>query len=371
MTPRITLNDTPEQNQLIKAMLSKDVAVASQAREAFAAVMQDVILEVIQHAGTASMFYQDFQYNEDENPSFQLDLFYNEAAGSISVWQQNMAGGLPVNTIEGVSELKFSTYNIYSAIELNNKYIKRSTLPIVSKALQRMSQEVLLKQEKNAYAVVLRALAEASTSVNGTATKHIITSTNQNQFDVQDINLLFTRMKRIAQSFANGTPDPNSSRGLTDLFLSYEMYEQVRQWPYNPVNNRGSQSTGPVGLPESVRESIFNAAGAASVWGVTLHELAELGVSKKYNELFGAFATGNIAHSSQAFDYTDDEIILGVDMTKEAFWRPVAKNADSGSTFTAEVSDEYVNRQKKIGFNGSMEEGRICIDGRAVSAIVV
>jgi len=373
MTPKVTLNDTPEQNQLVRALISKDPVVAAQAREAFAAVIGGVVQEVIQHAGTAGMIYQDLPYGEDESPSLQLDFLYDQAAGYVTVWQQNMAGGLPVSVVEGVAEMKFMPYGLNSAVEISNKYIKKSNLPIVSKAIQRMAQEILIKQERTAWSVILKALAEGETKVNGTATKHVIASTNQNQFDVHDINVLFTRMKRIAQSFANGTPDPNSSRGLTDLFLSYEIMEQVRSFPYNPVNNRGSQSTGPVTLPESVRESIFSAAGTASIWGVTLHELAELGVSKKYNELFSAYSAslGNIAHSTQAFDYADDEIVIGCDLSKEAFWRPVEKSGDNNSTFRAEVSDEYVKRQQKIGFFGDLTEARAVTDARALSGIIV
>jgi len=76
-------------------------------------------------------------------------------------------------------------------------------------------------------------------------------------------------------------------------------------------------------------------------------------------------------NSAQAFNPSNDEILVGLDLSKDAFVRPVARNSESGGTFTALPDDQFVARQDKVGFYGSLEEGRVCLDGRAVAGLIV
>ena len=65
-----------------------------------------------------------------------------------------MAGGLPTSQVEGVKEMKISTYRLDSAISFLKKYARKSRLDVVSKAIERMANEILVKQDRNAWAVV-------------------------------------------------------------------------------------------------------------------------------------------------------------------------------------------------------------------------
>ncbi len=376
---KLKLKNTPEQVELVKALGSKDAAVAREAQEAFAAFIGPVIQKVIKQSATAGAIYTDVLYDEDDSPSYPLDLHYDQKAGHVTVWSQSMAGGLPTSQTEGVKELKIATYRLDAAVSLLKKYARRSRLDVVSKALERMSQEVLIKQERNAWAVVLKALANSnSANSNAANTGHILATNEESKFSVADISRLMTHMKRISASFANGTSDPSDAFGLTDLFVSPEVLEQVRSFAYNPLNTRGT-SAGVMGLPDGVREDVWRGGGMSEIYGVTLHDLVELGSSKKYNTLFGTFAQNGIAHTSetttgaQSTNFSDsaDEILVGVDMSKEAFIRPVAQNADNGATFTAIPDDQFTQRADKVGFYGAMEEGRVCIDARAVAGLVM
>ena len=376
---KLKLKNTPEQVELVKALGSKDATVAREAQEAFAAFIGPVIQKVIKQSATAGAIYTDVTYDEDDNPSYPLDLYYDQSAGHVTVWSQSMAGGLPTSLTEGVKELKISTYRLDAAVSLLKKYARKSRLDVVSKALERMSQEVLVKQERNAWAVILKALANSS-STNSTAANngHILATNKESEFSVADISRLMTHMKRISASFANGTSDPSDSFGLTDLYVSPEVLEQIRSFAYNPLNTRNA-SNGVMGLPDNVREDVWRGAGMSEIYGVSIHDLVELGISKKYNTLFGTFAQNGIAHTgsteigaqSTNFATADDEILIGVDASKEAFIRPVAQNADNGATFTALPDDQFTLRADKVGFYGAMEEGRVCIDARAVAGLVM
>jgi hypothetical protein len=124
----------------------------------------------------------------------------------------------------------------------------------------------------------------------------------------------------------------------------------------------------------------------ASLYGVVLHELLELGNEQKYNKLFASILAGNHGTSGAittipgggggTFDSSttsghDDELIVGVDLSREAFVRPLARNAEGGSTFNVLPDDQFLVRAEKQGFYGYLEEGRVCLDARAVVGIAV
>ena len=116
---KLKLKNTPEQVELVKAMGSKNQVAAREAQEAFAAFLGPVVREVLSQAGTASSVYTDAPYDEDDSPSFPLDLYYSDSDNHVSVWMQGMAGGLPSSHVEGMNELKIATYRLDSAINMN------------------------------------------------------------------------------------------------------------------------------------------------------------------------------------------------------------------------------------------------------------
>jgi len=355
---KIKLKNTPEQVELVKAMGSRDVAVAREATEAFAAFIGPVVSKVLLQAGTASAIYSDAPYDEDDNPSLPLDLYYNQSQDYVTTWSQTVAGGLPSSTVEGFSEMKISTYRLDSAVSFLKRYARRGRLDVVSKAVERMSNEVLVKQERNAWAVVLKALAEARS--NGA--DHIVDAATAGTLQLVDLSNLMTLVKRINTSYAGGTT--TDSYGLTDLFVSPEIKADIRAFAYQPFTTNSSPTAG-TNLPDAVREEIYRGAGTESLYGVSIHELVELGVDGKYNALFTAFK------GSQTFDAAHQELVVGLDLSKEAFIRPIARQAESGGTFTVLPDDQFVARSEKTGFYGSLEEGRVCINAKAIVGLLV
>tara|TARA_Y100000310_G_scaffold40582_1_gene38080 strand:- start:3297 stop:4454 length:1158 start_codon:yes stop_codon:yes gene_type:complete len=384
---KLKLKNTPEQVELIKALGSRDANVSAEAATAFAAFIGPVIAKVIAHAGTAGMFYTDTLYDEDDSPSYPLDLYYDEGQGYVTIWSQNIAGGMPTSQVEGVAEMKIATYRIDTAVSWLKKWARKSRLDVVSKTLERMAQEVLVKQERNAWAVVVRALANAeSSNSTGVNNGHILASHNVGEFIVNDLSRMLTLMRRLSASWVDGTPAGADAYGLTDLFVSPEIKEMVRGFAYNPMNvidsPAGGTSHSTVALPDAVREDIFRAAGTQELWGVRLTDLLELGVGEKYTKLFDALgpssaAPADIAHGStggsQGGTWANNthQLMIGLDASRDAFIRPVAQQMDSGGTFTVLPDDQWVARADKTGFYGFLEEGRVCIDGRAIVGMVV
>jgi len=160
---------------------------------------------------------------------------------------------MPTSQVEGVKEMKIATYRLDSAVSFMKKYARKSRLDVISKALERMAQEILIKQERNGWAVILKALAEASTShSSGISNGHILASDVQNQLMVNDMSKLLTLMRRLSTSWSGHTPAGGDSYGLTDLFVSPEIKQQIRGFAYNSMNKATDASS--IALPDNIRE---------------------------------------------------------------------------------------------------------------------
>jgi hypothetical protein len=375
---KITLKRTPEQIELIKAMASKNRAVASEAQTALAEFIGPVLAEVINNAPTLSNLFTVFQFNKDDNPSIPLDLYYDVTAEDyITVYSQSVAGGLPQNQVlPTVSEMKIATYSLDSALSFDKRYASKSRMDVISKTFTRMAQEILFKQEKTSANLVLAALAGATT--NGK--RHVQRATSNGRFLLADLNELFTLAKRINTSFLRGTPESRSSRGITDIIVSPEVVQELRAMAYNPINTRGSAAGGTpadgIAAPEDMRTAIFNSAGIPEFYGISIMEINELGRGQRFNTIFGNVAgTTNFANATStitgAFNSTNDEILIGIDRSRESLIRAVATDADTGSEFNLIADDQYSIRQNKIGYFGGLEEGRMVLDTRALVGKIV
>ena len=370
----ITLKRTDEQVELVKAMASRDRTVAYEAQAALAEFMGPVLAEVVNQAPVVSNLFSSFSFNADSNPSLPLDLYYDiNADDYIKVYSTTVPGGLPTNQVlPTASELKFTTYRLDSAVSFDRRYALQSRLDVIGKSMTRVAQEVLLKQQSTSANLILGSLADAST--NGEA--HVMDQASETLgFTLADFNKLVTKAKRINTAWTGGTPD-NSIKGITDLIVSPETMEDLRAMSYNPVNiaggvaPAGGQSAGVVAAPEGFRQGIFANGGVPELYGIGLMEINELGRNRKFCKLFQTFQAASDVANKVDFDAADD-LVIGIDRSRESLIRAVATDSETGAEFTLIADDQYSNRQQKLGWFGSLEEGRMIVDNRVLTGVVV
>jgi hypothetical protein len=125
-----------------------------------------------------------------------------------------------------------------------------------------------------------------------------------------------------------------------------------------------------------MRSAIYGSAGIPSFYGVSILEFNEMGKGQKFNTIFDTAAastayTTAAGGSSGAFDGAAEEILVGIDRSRDSLLRVVATDPDSNAEFTLVADDQYSIRQNKIGYFGSLEEGRVILDVRALVGKIV
>ena len=218
---KISLKRTPEQVELIKAMASRNRAVAYEAQVALAEFIGPVLAEVMNNAPTVSNLFTTLQFNADDNPSIPLDLYFDITDEDyVTVYSTAAAGGLPQNQVlPTTAEMKIATYSLDSSLSFDRRYAAKSRMDVVSKTFTRVAQEILLKQERISANLIMGSLAEASTN----SLDHVIRCTTDGRVLLDDFNSLLTRAKRINTSWAKGTPASRAGRGITDIIVSPEV----------------------------------------------------------------------------------------------------------------------------------------------------
>jgi hypothetical protein len=369
MQNKIKINRTEESIALIKALASRDRTEAYEAQKALAAFVGPLVSEFIAKARTLSSLFTTLEFEAFDSPSIPVDLYYDiTAEKEVQVWSQTTADGLASNFMQPVeSDMKFHTNELNSAWHFDNKNVRAGRADVVGKTLTKIMQAIMILQDRYSAQLILGTLAdqEATNVVDSTATGLVL--------QPQDLNALQTLSKRLNTAWNGGTP-ANGRGGPTDLILSPESMESIRAMAYNPVNSRagvitdggdgtdGVTST-TIAAPDSVREQLWGGGGISSFWGLGLMEILELGPNQVYTDIYTAFGAGVMA--------AGDDLVIGIDRSKEALLRAVSLDEDTNAQFTIEPDDQFATRLKKTGFIGSVEEGRIVIDSKAITAIVV
>jgi hypothetical protein len=379
---KITLKNTAEQIELVQAMASRDPLVRMEAQTAFAEFMGKVLGETMAQANTIGNFYTNMPFAKDSVPSIPLDLFAEVTdLDWISIWSQHADGGLGTNELKPpTQETYLDTYQIDSAISVDKRHAKGSRLDVISKCMTRMAQEILWKQDNFAIGPLMSALANAST--NGKA--HVVRVAVADRFLPQDLAQLRTRMKRINTSFIRGTPAGNQG-SITDMLISPEAAEALRSMAYNAINTAPAPQTSPIidgiAAPESIRAKLFESAGMSEFMGINFHEFNEFGDNQRFNLVFDAAAGGTTyyqddgASGGAVFAGTTDTLMVGLDRSgSDALLRLTATDSETGSEFNlmADNQFEVYNRTaNKIGWYGSMEEGRVILNNRKIMGLVL
>lgn len=374
---KMDIQYTPEQIALAHKLGSKNRTESLAAAEATAAVVSQPLLEVIQQAPVFSNQFAPQTYGPDEAPTIVLSpLFDTKSPGYMLVFSTSKAGGLNTNEMTGADEMVVQVHNLSGAASLEKRYLRnqRPRLNVLSAALTRLAQEVLIKQNLHATNVLMGALANSfidGNSGNTAASNYqIFRTATQGVFQMDDFNTIMYKYRRIANSWVGGTP-MGINPEITDLFGSPEWMAQIRSIAYQPVNTRNGATTSSgassLAATDEVRNRIFNSAGLPSLFDVDLHQYNELGVGQIYNNVFATYATGTYTGYAQSgtatFNSATEQAVVGLNLD----WQDLISLTQTdlgGSEWSLQADDQFPNRADKIGWYGSQSAGYVSVDNR-------
>lgn len=359
--------------KLLQAMGSKTKSTSHEAQELFAAFAGGIVQQVLDQAPTHKLIYGDtpLEYDPDlgVDPYIPLEYYHDIGEGLITIYSQATAGAAPTNEVVGpVDEFRLRTLQHSTAVSMKKCHARNSRLDVLEGMLHRVVQELLIKTEVQAWSPILQALANSR--VGGSL--QLIEGTKAGQLTIDDFNRLWTKVSRFRQSWAGGTPVGTPCRGLTDLFVSPELLEDLRSYAYEPSNTKGapdSDESTALGLPESMRESIFRNSGIAEIFGVNIVSTLEFGVGQAWNELFDSFY--NPSGGDPTFTKASQEIALGVDLSCRAFESCLGKNPCETSPYEFHVDDQFHSREDKIGYYVNVRGGYAVKDSKNITGIII
>ena len=370
---KITIERNADNVKLLKEMAHKDTSRAMKAREAFAAFITQPILEVIESAPVIQSLFDTYTYDYGTPPSIPLaPLFDIHTNDFVRVWTQSRPGGLATSTNSDVSELMVMTYPLFGAVAFPLNYVRAARVDVVAAYLQRLAQEFLYKQEANSFSILGASVMQGTYQLKGVATQQVFRSTTQGILIPQDISKMIRVMARINSSWVGGTP-AGATRAVTTLVGSPEFLEVIRNMAFQGLNT--NSATLPLGGPDKMRQDLYESQGEASIYGMELMSVFDMGQGFPYNIIAGTYAgstayEGYGASGTAVFSPGSEQLVVGVDRRRPYLARLVESNPDDGSTFAISADNQWSNRAQEIGFYASLREGRVALDSRNVCGVI-
>ena len=223
------------------------------------------------------------------------------------------------------------TFDIGASIDYLLKYARDARWDVVGRAMEVLEASFVKKMNDDGWHTLLAAGVDRNIVVYDS-------DAAAGQFTKRLVSLMKTVMRRNG-----GGNSASNNRGLlTDLYVSPEAMEDIRNWGVDQVD-------------EVTRREIYTAADGAinRIFGVNLHDLDELGEGQEYqlfydNTLSASLPTG------------DAELVVGLDLRKrDSFIMPIREEVQI-------FEDETLHRQKRAGFYGWAEQGFAVLDNRRV-----
>jgi hypothetical protein len=211
------------------------------------------------------------------------------------------------------------------------RYAREARWDIVARAMQVLEASFVKKINDDGWHTLLTAAADRNILIfDGDATA--------GQFTKRVVSLMKTIMIR------NGGGNTGSIRRsrLTDLYLSPEAIEDIRNWGVDQ-------------LDEQSRYNVFTAADGTinRIFGVNLIDLNEFGEGQEYQSFFTSSLGGSLASG-------DLELMVGLDLqVNDSFLMPIKQEVTI-------FEDPTLHRQQRAGYYGWAELGFCVLDNRRV-----
>lgn len=276
--------------------------------------------------------YEPIPLINNASAEFPLDFLAPGTEKDFVAYSIPNHGYIPQRHVEG-DYVMLPTYDIGNSIGWNLKYARDARWDVIRRASEVFEGGFVKKLNDDGMQTILAAAADRNIIV-------LDSDAGAGQFTKRVVSLGKTIMRRNG----GGNSTSNSRGKLTDIFMSPEGVEDIRNWNVDQVD-------------EVTRREIFVAEGDGAmsrIFGVNLHDLDELGEGQEYqlfyeNELGGSLPAGDV------------EIAIGLDLSnRDSFVMPMKGQVQV-------FDDPTLHRMRRAGVYGWLENvGFGVLDGRRV-----
>jgi len=317
---------------LLRKSGDSDINVASAAQREFAKALELPLRKGVLVGNILGTIFETINVEPGATTEYPLDLISPGLEGEHVAYTNPGHGRIPERTVEG-DYVMIPTYSVASSVDYLLRYAREARWDIVGRAMQVMEAGFVKKMNDDGWHTLLAAGVDRNILVfDGDATAGL--------FSKRLVSLMQTVMRRNS-----GGNSASVGRGrLTDLYVSPEALEDVRNWGLDQVD-------------EVTRREIYTAteggAPITRIFGVNLHDLDELGEGQEYQNFFTVELSGAVQAS-------DLEIVIGLDQsTNDSFVMPVKQQLQV-------FEDPTLHRQQRAGYYGWAELGFGVLDNRRV-----
>ena len=317
---------------LLKQTGDNDQNVAYAAQREFAKAIELPLRKGVLVGNILGDIFETINVEPGASTEYPLDLISPGLEGEHVAYTNPGHGRVPERAVES-DYVTIPTYSITSSVDYLLRFAREARWDVAARAMQVMEAGFVKKMNDDGWHTILAAGVDRNILVyDGDATAGL--------FSKRLVSLMQTTMRRNA-----GGNTGSSNRGrLTDLYVSPEALEDVRNWGLDQVD-------------EVTRREIYTASEGGApitrIFGVNLHDLDELGEGQEYQPFF-------VNGLSGAVEASDLELVVGLDQSShDSFVMPMKQNLEV-------FEDPALHRQQRAGYYGFAELGFGVLDNRRV-----
>jgi hypothetical protein len=329
----MSFNERPSDEfiSLYKKTGDNDQNIAYAAQRQFAKALETPLRKGVLSGNVLGNIFETIPVEPGASTEYPLDMISPGLEGEHVAYTNPGHGRIPERAVES-DYVMIPTYSITSSIDYLLRYAREARWDVAGRAAQVMEAGFVKKMNDDGWHTLLAAGVDRNILVyDGDATAGLFTK--------RLVSLMQTVMRRNA-----GGNTGSSNRGrLTDLYVSPEALEDVRNWGLDQISDMD-------------RSRIYNTSGegpVTNIFGVTLHDLDELGEGQEYQEFFLNGLGG-------AVEASDLELVVGLDQgTSDSFIMPMKQALQV-------FEDPTLHRQQRVGYYGWAELGFGVLDNRRI-----
>ena len=321
---------TPEMGGLLKqsGSLKRDESLAAVSE--LAKALELPLRKGIMDGGILDGIFEVVNLAPGATSEFPLDFLAPGTEKDFVAYTIPNHGRIPERHVEG-DYVMVPTYDIGASIDWLLKYARDARWDVVGRAMEVMQKQFTKKMNDDGWHTLISAGVDRNISVYDP-------DAAASTFSKKLVSLMKVAMRR------NGGGNSTSiNRGsLTDLYISPEGLEDIRNWGVDEVD-------------EITRRELITREGGLlnRIFQVNIHDLDELGDDQEYQVFYEQDLSGTMPAG-------DTEIVVGLDMSSnDSFVMPVRAGLQI-------FEDETLHRQRRAGFYGWQEQGFACLDNRRV-----